>query len=96
MTDQSWEQTEPLSQEHMRRLEEMKNRRLAGPWNDMVNPGTEEALELLSAWTEAEQEYGTLTELRRIRIGVNVIAAAMLVCALTGVLLALVLSAKPG
>lgn len=102
MSDRSWDPTEPLREDHLRRLEEARLRKeRTQTWTDPMlepvpNPSSEfEAFSFLAAWSEEEQKSEALCELRRIRIGIYVTAAGMLVLALAVVLLAMVLSAKP-
>lgn len=83
-----WDPTEPLSQRRIKELEDLARQ-------SSINPATDEALDFIATWDAADTGYDALTELRRIRIGVHVIAAALLVCAFVGVLIALVLSARP-
>jgi hypothetical protein len=83
-----WDPTEPLSQRRIKELEALARQ-------SAVNPATEEeAFSFIEAWDDQQNGYGVLTELRRIRVGVYVMAAALLVCAFVGVLIALVLSAR--
>jgi predicted Zn-dependent protease len=93
-----WDPTEPLSQRRIREMEALARQ-------SAINPATDEALDFIAAWDKetiefitardtADTGYDALTELRRIRVGVYVIAAALLVCAFVGVMIALVLSAR--
>jgi hypothetical protein len=94
-----YRETEPLSQRYMETLEAIRRNTAYGI--PQVTPPTDEPsiddqiISFLEEWGNEERREDALTELRRIRVGVFVIAAAMLVCALTGVLLALVISAMP-